>query len=158
MSESSGALVPQLLVAFTEGIYYSEWQGYEEFTVPASEREFSGTVDGERLQSWQQTDFPGVIDGAAAFRGYWETPDASLGEGRVWKAFPDDGDGDPPKIYHDAGEFSDDEYDTSDYEEPFGTSGEPPADGPAFTESEVRRPEDAVEAAREDLLGREVDR
>ena len=86
------------------------------------------------------------------------TPDASLGEGRVWKAFPDDGDGDPPKIYRDAGEFSDDEYDTSDYEEPFDTSGEPPADGPAFTESEVRRPEDAVEAAREDLLGREVDR
>ena len=58
MSESSGALVPQLLVAFTEGIYYSEWQGYEEFTVPASEREFPGTVNGERLQSWQQTDFP----------------------------------------------------------------------------------------------------
>ena len=59
MSESSGALVPQLLVAFTEGIYHSEWQGYEEFTGPPIEREFPGTVDGERLQSWQQTDFPG---------------------------------------------------------------------------------------------------
>jgi hypothetical protein len=66
VSESSGALVPQLLVAFTEGIYHSEWQGYEEFTGPPIEREFPGTVNGERLQSWQQTDFPGVIDGASA--------------------------------------------------------------------------------------------
>jgi len=156
--ESSGALVPQLLVAFTEGIYYSEWQGYDDFTVPPSEREFSETVDGEPLRSWQQTDFPGVIDGAAAFRGYWGAPDAALGEGGAWKTFDGDGDGPPARIYDEPGEFADDDYDTSGYEEPFDTSGEPPADGPAFADGEVRRPEDAIEAAREDVDGELIDR
>jgi hypothetical protein len=167
--EVSGALIPQLLVAFTEGIYYSEWQGYEDVARPPSEREFSDTVDGERLQSWQQTDFPGVIDGSVSFRGYWGTPEASLGEGRVWKPFPDDGDGSPAKIYYDPGEFRENDYDTSDYEEPFDTSGEPPDDG-GLIPTEASRPEDAVEEAREgidddllarareELLGQEVER
>ena len=171
-TESSGALVPQLLVAFTEGIYYSEWQGYDEFRVPPGERAFSETVDGERLQSWQQTDFPGIIDGAAAFRGYWGAPGASLGEGRVWKSYGEDGDiGPTARIYREAGEFADDDYDTDGYEEPFDTSGEPPEDGPAYGgDDEVRRPEEAVEDAREnvdadllartreELLGQEVER
>jgi hypothetical protein len=172
VAEGSAALVPQLLVAFTEGIYYSEWQGYDEFRVPPGERAFSETVDGERLQSWRQTEFPGVIAGAVAFRGYWGAPDASLGEGRVWKSYDGDGDvGPTARIYHDAGEFVDGDYDTSGYEEPFDTSGEPPDDGgPGGTTGEARRPEDAVEAAREsvdedllarareELLGQEVSR
>jgi hypothetical protein len=169
--ESTAALVPQLLVAFTEGIYYSEWEGYDDIYNPPSEREFGETVDGERLQSWQQTDFPGVIAGSNSFRGYWGTPQASLGDGGVWKAFAGDGDGDPPRIYYDQGEFTDNDYDTSGYEEPFDTSGDPPDDdGPGFSEAEVKRPEDAIEEAREgvdetlleraraDLLGGEVDR
>ena len=171
-TESSGALVPQLLVAFTEGIYYSEWQGYDEFVVPPGERAFSETVDGERLQSWRQTDFPGIIDGAAAFRGYWGAPEASLGEGGVWKSYEGDGGvGPAARIYREAGEFVDNDYDTDGYEEPFDTSGEPPEDGPAYADDgEVRRPEEAVEDAREnvdadllartreELLGQEVQR
>ncbi len=158
--EASGALIPQLLVAFTEGIYYSEWQGYDDIRQPPSEREFGGTVGGEPLQSWQQTDFPGVIAGSVSLRGYWGTPQSSLGAGEVWKSYPDDGDGDPPKIYHHQGEFTDNEdYDTSDYEEPFDTGGDPADDGLlAGSGSEVMRPEDAVEDAREgvdeDLLDR----
>ena len=169
--ESTAALVPQLLVAFTEGIYYSEWEGYDDVRKPPSEREFGESVDGERLRSWQQTDFPGIIAGSNSFRGYWGTPDASLGEGRMWKAFAGDGDGDPPRIYYDQGQFTDNDYDTGGYEEPYDTSGDPPDDGgPAFGEAGVRRPEDAVEDAREgvdedllaearaDLLGQEVQR
>jgi hypothetical protein len=159
-TETTAALIPQLLVAFTEGIYYSEWEGYDDIRQRPSEREFSGTVDGERLQSWQQTDFPGVIAGSNSFRGYWGTPAASLGEGRVWKAVADDGDGDPPRIYYDQGEFTDNEdYDTSDYEEPFDTSGEPPEDGgPGSGDAEVKRPDEALEDARQGVDGDLLDR
>jgi hypothetical protein len=151
-TESTAALVPQLLVAFTEGIYYSEWEGYDDIRRPPSEREFSETVDGERLQSWRQTEFPGVIAGSNSFRGYWGTPRASLGEGRVWKAFPADGDGEAPKIYYEQGSFTDNDFETGGYEEPYDTSGEPPSDGdpiPAPADVELTQPEAALEDARE---------
>ena len=62
----------------------------------------------------------------------------------------DGGVGPTARIYHDAGEFVDGDYDTSGYEEPFDTSGEPPDDGgPGGTTGEARRPEDAVEEVRE---------
>jgi hypothetical protein len=175
--EGTAGLVPQLVVAFTQVIYYSEWQGYEDVSAPPSEREFSETVDGEKLQSWRQTDFPGVIDGAAAFRGFWGADDASLGEGDVWKTVDgaderggrppetlpdesviesprnDDGaerdDGSPPKIYMQPGEFTDGDYDTGDYEEPFDTSGEPAS---GFENAmDVKKPDDAVDEARDAL-------
>ncbi|MFT4882580.1 MAG: hypothetical protein ACI8U4_000074 [Natronomonas sp.] len=173
--EGTAGLVPQLVVAFTQVIYYSEWQGYEDISAPPSERDFSETVDGETLQSWQQTDFPGVIDGAAALRGFWGTDDASLGEGEVWKSFenergggppeplPDDAvidsprnddeassdDGPTPKIYMQPGEFTDGDYDTSDYEEPFDTSGDPA--GGFESAMDVQKPDDAVDEARGNL-------
>jgi hypothetical protein len=172
--EGTAGLVPQLVVAFTQVIYYSEWQGYEDISAPPSNRSFSETVDGERLQSWRQTDFPGVIDGAAALRGFWGTDDASLGEGEVWKSFEDDrggppetlpddaildspryddeagnGDGPTPKIYMQPGEFTDGDYDTSDYEEPFDTSGNPA--GGFENAMDVKKPDDAVDEARANL-------
>lgn len=184
--EGTAGLVPQLVVAFTQVIYYSEWEGYDDLSAPPSEREFSPTVDGEKLQSWQQADFPGVIDGAACLRGYWGLDDSPLGDGAVWKDFDDDnalpdpapideppgeGDGRPasgeasespaPKLYMEPGEFAEDDYDTSDYEEPFDTSGEPE---PTFDadELDVRRPEEAIEEARdnidEGLFGGPLDR
>jgi hypothetical protein len=147
--EGTAGLVPQLVVAFTQVVYYSEWQGYEDLSAPPSEREFSETVDGERLQSWAQTDFPGIIDGAAAFRGYWGAPDSPLGEGRVWKTFAD-GDGPPRQLYFEPGEFAEDDYDTRDYAEPFDT-GSDPAGGPFGQDetADVQRPEEAVEDARD---------
>ena len=154
--EGSAGLVPQLVVAFTQVVYYSEWEGYEDFSAPPSERTFSG----EDVQSWAQTDFPGIIDGAAAFRGYWGAPDASLGDGRVWETYTG-GRGPPRKLYFEPGEFADGDYDTADYEEPFGTDGEP-AEGPFGQEAEVKRPADAAEAARdgvdESLLERAAER
>jgi hypothetical protein len=182
--EGTAGLVPQLVVAFTQVIYYSEWQGYEDISAPPSEREFSETVDGEKLQSWRQTDFPGIIDGAAAFRGFWGTDDASLGDGDVWKTFdskgergggppetlPDESvidgprndgeaesdDGSAPKIYMQPGAFTDGDYDTSDYEEPFDTSGDPASGFEGQTE--VKRPEEATDDARENLGDDLVDR
>lgn len=108
--ESDAGIVPNLVVAFAAVIYYSEWQGYEDFTVAPSEREFLG--EGA-VQSWRQTDFPGFADGYAAFRGYWGDEDSPLGEGDVWK---DEGD---KAIYFESGEFAENDYDTADYEEPF---------------------------------------
>lgn len=143
--EATAGLVPQLVVAFTQVVYYSEWEGHEDISAAPSEREF----DGEGLQSWAQTDFPGVLDGAAAFRGYWGGPQSSLGDGPVWKTIPGRG-GPPRKLYLGPGEFTEDDYDTDGYEEPFETGGEP-AGGFLGQESTaaVRRPEAALEEARE---------
>ncbi|MFW5964614.1 MAG: hypothetical protein ACOCQM_07085 [Natronomonas sp.] len=125
LTEADAALVGQLVVGFTEVVYYSEWQGYEDITAPPSERAFSPDVD-----SWDQTDFPGVIDGAAALRGYWGAPNSSLGAGGVWDTAVT-GRGPPKQLYGSPGSFEDsDDYDTSGYEEPFSTDGEPAADGP----------------------------
>lgn len=153
--EGTAALIPQLLVAFPEVIYYSEWQGYEDLWAPPSEREFSETVDGEKLQSWQQTDFPGIIDGSVSFRGYWGDPDSSLGDGDPWTGASWEYDSE--RIFLEPGEFRENtDYESYD-EEPFDTSGEAPNDLPVDV-PEVQRPEDAEAAARdgmdEDLLER----
>ena len=157
VQEGTAGLVPQLVVAFTQVVYYSEWEGYEDLSAPPSERAFSG----EDVQSWEQTDFPGVVDGAAAFRGYWGGPRSSLGEGRVWATFAD-GDGPPRKLYFEPGEFAEDDYDTDDYEEPFDTGGDPAGGFLGQGEgADVRRPAEALEDAREGvdegLLERAVD-
>ncbi|WP_254840900.1 hypothetical protein [Natronomonas marina] len=124
VAEIDLALVGQLVVAFVEVIYYSEWQGYEDITRPPSEREFSG----EDIQSWQQTDFPGIIDGAAALRGFWSAPGEPLGEGSVWgTATPGE---EPRRLRARPGEFRENDYDTSDYEEVFSTDGTPATEGP----------------------------
>jgi hypothetical protein len=117
MFEYDLGLIGTLLVGFGEVIYYSEWQGYEAFTVPPSEREF--TNDPSAVQSWRQSGFPGFADGYQAFRGYWGTPDSSLGEGRVWRVRRPHGDGPPNRLTFESGEFRENDYDTSDYEEVF---------------------------------------
>ncbi|WP_255196913.1 hypothetical protein [Halorarius litoreus] len=119
--ESAGTLLPTLLVGFTEVVYYSEWQGYADITVRPSERQF--TNDSEAVQSWRQTEFPGVADGYAAFRGYWGGDDVSLGDGEMWKPVGD------RAISFESGAFRENEYDTSGYEEPFPTDGTPASDG-----------------------------
>ncbi|WP_255150631.1 hypothetical protein [Halorarius halobius] len=123
--ESDGGLVPTLLVGFTEVVYYSEWQGYEDISVPPSERAF--TNDDDAVQSWRQTDFPGFADGYAAFRGYWGGDDVSLGAGDVWDEVGE------RTITFESGEFRDNEYDTSGYEEVFPTDGEPATEDPLGT-------------------------
>jgi hypothetical protein len=73
-AEGDGGLVVQLVVAFTEVLYYSEWDGYVDYTAPPSERAFTGEV-----QSWPQTDYPGPAKGYAALRGYVASHDGPLG-------------------------------------------------------------------------------
>jgi hypothetical protein len=65
MTEWNTGLLATLVVAFTEVIYYSEWDGYDEFRQPPSDRQF----DPDAVQSFEQTGFQGFIDGAAALRG-----------------------------------------------------------------------------------------
>lgn len=146
--EGTAGLIPQLVVAFTQVVYYSEWQGYEDIDAPPSDREFS---DAD-IQSWDQVEFPGVIDGSASFRGYWGYPDSSLAEGRVWKSV-DVGDDDPrPQIRFEPGEFAEDDYDTTGYEEPFDTGGQAASavELPFEDGSTVKKPDDAIDAAREE--------
>lgn len=120
--ESDGGLIPTLVVGFSEVVYYSEWQGYEDVTVPPGDREFRN--DPDAVQSWRQTGFPGFADGYAAFRGYWGGGDVSLGAGRVWRSIDD------RTLTFESGEFRDNDYDTSDYEEVFATDGTPTTDQP----------------------------
>lgn len=110
--EFDGGLVGQLMVGFTTLIYYSEWQGYNDFTLPPSER--THTNDPEAIQSWQQTGFPGFADGYQALRGYLGSVDGTLGGGDRWKTI--DGD---IAIFMEPGEFKENDYDTSGYEEPY---------------------------------------
>lgn len=125
LTEVDAALIGQLVVGFTEVVYYSEWQGYEDITAPPSQREFTP----DAVDSWEQTEFPGIIDGAAALRGYWGAPNSPLGGGAVWDTAVSGG-GPPKQLYGDPGAFEDSgDYDTSDYEEPFSTDGTPAADG-----------------------------
>lgn len=58
-------VVSQVVCAYTALLYYSEWDGYEEFDSPPSEREFTGDVQG-----WEQSGYPGSANGYAALRGY----------------------------------------------------------------------------------------
>lgn len=114
--EIDGGLVGQLVVGFTELIYYSEWEGYDEFVQPPSQRDHPN--DPEAVQSWRQTGYPGFADGYAALRGYLGTDEGSLGDGETWATI--DGGGDRAvKILHEPGSFRENDYDTSDYEEPY---------------------------------------
>lgn len=147
--EWNTGLLATLVVAFAEVLYYSEWDGYEAYRVPPSDREF----DPGSVQSFAQTDFGGFVDGAAALRGYWSAPGSSLGEGRVWKRL-DEGDR-PAFIRMEPGSFRENDYDTGGYEEPFDTSATPAS---SFGGSEVQRRRDADEAAREELGDGTLDR
>ena len=107
-------LVGQLVVGFTEIIYYSEWQGYDEFTQPPSKREHPNVPSA--VQSWRQTDFPGFANGYAALRGYVGTDEGTLGDGEIWKTITEDVTS-PVRISHEPGQFQENDYDTGDYEE-----------------------------------------
>lgn len=110
--ELDGGMVGQLVIGFTEAVYYSEWQGYNDFFAPPSERDHPN--DPAAVQGWRQTEFPGLSDGETALRGYLGAPGSDLGAGEVWKSVDDGVD-----IYLESGAFPENDYDTSDYEEPF---------------------------------------
>lgn len=112
--EFDAGLVGQLVVGFVEMIYYSEWQGYEDFERPPSERTHPN--DPAAVQSWRQTGFPGTADGYAALRGYLGKDGSPLGEGETWTTI-DESAG--VRIVRESGDFRENEYDTSNYEEPF---------------------------------------
>lgn len=112
--EMDAGLVGQLVVGFVEMIYYSEWQGYEEYHRPPSERDHPN--DPAAVQSWRQTGFPGFSDGYAALRGYVGTDGSPLGAGETWTSI--DGTS-GVRIVHESGSFAENGYDTSDYAEPF---------------------------------------
>jgi hypothetical protein len=124
--EADAGLVPQLVVGFSEVIYYSEWQGYDDVTAPPSER--SHPNDPGAVQSWRQTGYPGFEDGNAAFRGYWGAPDTSLGAGETWKTY--EGPRGTRRLTFESGAFRENDYDTSDYEEVYPETGEPAGDPP----------------------------
>ncbi|AUV81912.1 hypothetical protein C2R22_09835 [Salinigranum rubrum] len=110
--EFDAGLVGQLVVGFAEMIYYSEWQGYDDFSLPPSERTHPN--DPAAVQSWRQTGYPGVADGYAALRGYVGTDDSPLGAGDTWT----DIDG-RVSIVRESGSFRENDYDTTGYEEPY---------------------------------------
>lgn len=112
--EIDGGLIGQLVVGFVEMIYYSEWQGYDEFTQPPSER--SHPNDPEAVQSWRQTGFPGIASGYAALRGYVGLDDSPLGAGETWTTIDEEAGS---RIVRRSGSFRENDYDTSDYTEPF---------------------------------------
>lgn len=143
MYEWNTGLVATLVVAFSEVLYYSEWDGYETYRQPPSER----TYDPDGVQSFDQTGFGGFVDGAAALRGYWSVPGSTLGDGEVWKTVRE-GDRQPAQIRLQPGEFRENDYDTEGYEEPYDTSGAPAS---SFGGSEVQRQDDADEAAHDEL-------
>lgn len=113
--EFDAGLIGQLVVGFTETVYYSEWNGFETFFVPPSQREHSN--DPADVQGWQQTGFPGIVDGYAELRGFMSVQDTDLGDGQSWKSITDGVD-----ITIEPGEFEENDYDTSDYEEPYPES------------------------------------
>ncbi|AXG10255.1 hypothetical protein [Haloplanus rubicundus] len=112
--EFDGGLVGQLVVGFTEMIYYSEWQGYDEFTQRPSDRVHPN--DSTAVQSWRQTGYPGFSDGYAALRGYLGSDDGPLGEGEVWTTIDASGS---VRIAREPGSFRENDYDTSGYAEPY---------------------------------------
>ena len=126
--EFDAGLVGQLVVGFTEMIYYSEWQGYDEFVQPPSERVHPN--DPSAVQGWRQTGYPGFAPGYAALRGYLGTDEGSLGDGEVWTTL-DEGDPGTVRVFRESGGFRENDYDTSDYEEPF------PAEDDSATEDPV---------------------
>jgi hypothetical protein len=120
--ELDAGLVGQLVVGFAEMIYYSEWQGYDEFDQPPSDR--SHPNDQAAVQSWRQTGYPGFADGYAALRGYVGTPDGPLGDGDTWATIEEGATIDEEstaavQILRESGSFRENEYDTTGYEEPY---------------------------------------
>ena len=112
--EFNGGLVGQLVVGFAKLIYYCEWQGYEDYELPQSARKF--TEDPGSIQGWAQTGYPGVANGYPALRGYLGTEDGPLGAGEIWTTVDDDPDR-PAYIREEPGQFRENDYDTSDFEE-----------------------------------------
>jgi hypothetical protein len=112
--EVDAGLVGQLVIGFMEMIYYSEWQGYDEFTQPPSQRVHPN--DPTAVQSWRQTGFPGFANGYAALRGYIGTAGSSLGDGDTWTEIDEKAG---IRIVRESGSFRENDYDTSDYQEPF---------------------------------------
>ena len=113
--EFDAGLVGQLVVGFTEMIYYSEWQGYDDFTRAPSERVHPN--EPSAVQSWRQTGFPGFANGYAALRGYLGSDDGPLGGGETWATIDDGAAG--VRIAREPGTFAENDYDTSGYEEPY---------------------------------------
>lgn len=113
--EFDAGLAGQLVVGFTELVYYSEWAGYDAFDVPPSRRRHAN--DPAAVQSWRQTGFPGVADGTASLRGYLGTEDGPLGAGEVWTEI-DEADGEV-LVTLESGGFRENDYDTTGYTEPF---------------------------------------
>jgi hypothetical protein len=114
--EFDAGLVGQLVVGFTEMIYYSEWQGYDEFVQPPGDRVHPN--DPAAVQSWRQTGYPGIAPGYAALRGYLGTDESVLGDGDVWTTVGEDDPG-AVRVFRESGEFRENDYDTADYEEPY---------------------------------------
>lgn len=144
VAESDASIVGQLVVAFPEVIYYSEWQGYDDITDPPSERSF----DLDAVQSWTQTGFPGYRDGYAAHRGY--VSGGALGGGGVWRRVR--GDDWTLELRAESGRFRDnDDYDTGDYEEVVSGPGDgrggarpPEADATVDADADVDAGEDGT--------------
>ena len=112
--EFDAGLVGQLVVGFTEMIYYSEWQGYDADT--PSPDDSTHPNDPAAVQSWRQTGYPGVAPGYAALRGYLGAEGSTLGDGETWTTV--DGRS-SVRVSRKPGRFRENDYDTSDYEEPF---------------------------------------
>ena len=113
--EIDGGLVGQLVVGFSELLFYSEGTGYDAFFQPPSERNHSN--DPEDVLGWRQTGYPGAADGYDALRGYLGS-DGPLGGGEAWRVV--DETSDPPiSVMRESGSFRENEYDTSEYEEVF---------------------------------------
>lgn len=111
--ELDGGLVGQLVIGFVEMIYYSEWQGYDEYVQPPSDRRHPN--DPSAVQSWRQTGYPGVAYGYAALRGYLGRDDGPLGGGERW-ASVDEANG--VEIVMEPGSFRENDFDTAGYAEP----------------------------------------
>lgn len=58
-------VIAHVLCTYTVLLYYSEWDGYDEFDVPPGDRDLAGDVQG-----WAQCGYPGPAEGYAALRGY----------------------------------------------------------------------------------------
>ena len=110
--EFDAGLVGQLVIGFAEMIYYSEWDGYDDFSLPPSERAHPN--DPAAVQGWRQTGYPGVADGYAALRGYVGADDSPLGAGETWTTLDERVD-----VVRESGTFRENEYDTTGYEEPY---------------------------------------
>jgi len=98
-AEADAGLVAHLAVGFTELLYYSEWEGYEDITAPPGERSF----DEDGVTAWRQTGYPGPANGYAALRGYLRL----------------DGNTDGVDLVGSQGSFAENDYATDDYTDPY---------------------------------------